>query len=63
MRSPVLPGAVSAAVVATLRQTVPGPSTDRYLAPDIASAVALVQNGSLLATASSIVSKMCGSLV
>ena len=63
MRAPVAPAAVSAAVVAKLRETVPGPSTDRYLAPDIAAAVALVQNGDLLAAASSVVSQAGGVLV
>jgi histidine ammonia-lyase len=53
MRAPVDPSAVSAAVVAKLRETVPAPGTDRYLAPDIAAAVAGVQNGSLLAAAAS----------
>jgi histidine ammonia-lyase len=63
MRAPIVPSAVSAAVVAKLRETVPGPATDRYLAPDIASAVALVQDGGLLAAAASVVSEAGGVLV
>jgi histidine ammonia-lyase len=63
MRAPLVPSAVSAAVVAKLRETVPGPATDRYLAPDIASAVALVQGGELLAAAASVVSEAGGVLV
>jgi histidine ammonia-lyase len=63
MRAPIEPSPVSAAVVAKLRETVPGPSTDRYLAPDIASAVAGVQDGSLLAAAASVVSEAGGVLV
>jgi histidine ammonia-lyase len=63
MRAPIVPSAVSAAVVAKLRETVPGPATDRYLAPDIASAVALVQDGGLLAAATSVVSEAGGVLV
>jgi histidine ammonia-lyase len=63
MRSPIEPSAVSAAVVAKLRETVPAPDTDRYLAPDIAAAVAGVQDGSLLAAATSAVSTAGGELV
>ncbi|MEP6479895.1 MAG: histidine ammonia-lyase [Rhodoglobus sp.] len=46
------PAPVSAAVIATLRGTVPGPGPDRYLAPDIAAAVDLVVGGELVAAAS-----------
>jgi histidine ammonia-lyase len=63
MRAPIEPSAVSAAVVAKLRETVPAPDTDRYLAPDIAAAVAGVQDGSLLAAAASAVSEAGGVLV
>jgi histidine ammonia-lyase len=63
MRAPVKPAAVSAAVVSKLRETVPPPGTDRYLAPDIAAAVTGVQDGSLLAAAASVVSQAGGSLV
>ncbi len=42
------PAPVSAAVIDRMRQVVPGPGPDRYLAPDIAEAVALVANGELL---------------
>jgi histidine ammonia-lyase len=63
MRAPIRPSAVSAAVVARLRESVEGPATDRYLAPEIAAAVASVQDGSLLAAATSAVSKAGGILV
>jgi histidine ammonia-lyase len=63
MRAPIVPGAVAAAVVAKLRETTPGPATDRYLAPEIAAAVAAVQDGSLLAAAASVVSENGGVLV
>jgi histidine ammonia-lyase len=43
-----IPAPVSAAVIAKLRERVPGPGPDRYLAPDIAAAVELVANGELL---------------
>ena len=51
MRAPLEPAAVSAAVVARLRRLVPGPGTDRYLAPDIAAVHSMVVDGSLLAAA------------
>ncbi|CAN5538962.1 histidine ammonia-lyase [soil metagenome] len=43
------PAPVSAAVIARLREVVPGVGPDRYLAPDIAAAVQLVFDGELLA--------------
>jgi len=51
MRAPVAPSAVSAAVVAQLRTRIEGPGTDRYLAPEIAHAHAMVVDGSLLTAA------------
>jgi histidine ammonia-lyase len=42
------PAPVSAAVIGRLRERVPGPGPDRYLAPDIAAAVELVVSGELL---------------
>jgi histidine ammonia-lyase len=42
------PSPVSGRVIATLRERVPGAGPDRYLAPDIASAVDLVVTGALL---------------
>jgi histidine ammonia-lyase len=51
IRAPLTPGRPSAAVVAELRRTVPGPGPDRHLAPEIAAAVAGVRTGSLLAAA------------
>ena len=63
MRAPIEASPVSKAVVAKLRETVPAPGTDRYLAPEIAAAVAGVQDGSLLAAAASVVSQSGGVLV
>ncbi|SBS71732.1 histidine ammonia-lyase [uncultured Microbacterium sp.] len=51
MRSPLQPSPVTAAVVAALRASVPGPGTDRYLAPEIAASHAMVMDGSLLEAA------------
>jgi histidine ammonia-lyase len=42
LRSPLRPGPATAAVVAALRQAVPGPGPDRFLAKDIEAAVAAV---------------------
>ena len=43
------PSTVSAAVIGALREVVPGPGPDRYLALDIQAAVDAVVNGTLLA--------------
>jgi histidine ammonia-lyase len=63
MRAPIEPSDVSKAVVTKLREHVEGPATDRYLAPEIAAAVAAVQDGSLLEAATSAVSDAGGVLV
>jgi len=47
-RAPLAPSPATAAVVASLRRTVPGPGPDRHLAPEIDAAVDAVANGSLL---------------
>lgn len=48
------PSPVSAAVISAIRERVPGVGPDRYLAPDIAASVELVQSGVLLAAARSV---------
>jgi histidine ammonia-lyase len=45
LRAPLTPAPATAAVVAQLRQHVPPPGPDRYLAPDIEAAVQLVRSG------------------
>ena len=45
------PAPVTGRVIAAMRETIPGPGPDRYLAPEIASAVALVVSGALLSAA------------
>ncbi|HTR69441.1 MAG TPA: histidine ammonia-lyase [Mycobacteriales bacterium] len=50
-RAPLAPSPATAAVVASLRRTVPGPGPDRHLAPEIDAAVDAVANGSLLEAA------------
>lgn len=51
LRAPLDPAPVTAAVVAQLRAAVAGPGTDRYLAPEIAAAHAMVVDGSLVSAA------------
>ncbi|HSV67912.1 MAG TPA: histidine ammonia-lyase [Mycobacteriales bacterium] len=51
LRAPLRPAPGTAAAVAALRAEVPGPGPDRYLAPEIEAAVALVMAGDLLAAA------------
>lgn len=48
MRAPQKPAAATGAVISKLRETVEGPGTDRYLAPEINETVRLVANGGLL---------------
>ncbi|RSN42471.1 histidine ammonia-lyase [Actinomadura sp. WAC 06369] len=55
LRAPLRPGPATGAVVARLREAVPPPGPDRYLAPEIAAATALVRDGSLVAAAESVV--------
>jgi histidine ammonia-lyase len=54
LRRPLRPGPATGAVVAKLREQVPGPGPDRYLAPEIAAATALVRDGSLIAAAEAV---------
>ncbi|MEO7236018.1 MAG: aromatic amino acid lyase, partial [Lapillicoccus sp.] len=54
LRAPLTPAPATAAVVAALRETVPGPGPDRYLAPEIEAAVELVHSGALVRAAESV---------
>ena len=58
LRAPLTPAPATAAVRDALRAEVAGPGPDRYLAPDIASAVELVRSGRLVAAAEAV----CGPL-
>ena len=51
LRAPLRPGPATGAVVARLRESVPGPGPDRFLAPEIEAAVELVRSGTALAVA------------
>jgi histidine ammonia-lyase len=54
LRAPLRPGPATAAIVAALRTRVPDPGPDRFLAPDIAAALDLVRDGTLVAAAESV---------
>ncbi|MFP1628655.1 histidine ammonia-lyase [Streptomyces sp. 5K101] len=54
LRAPLAPAPATAAVVAELRRDVPGPGTDRYLAPEIEAAVRCVASGRALRAAESV---------
>lgn len=51
LRSPLPPAPATAAAVAALRTRVPGPGPDRYLSPELESAVDLVRSGAVLTAA------------
>jgi histidine ammonia-lyase len=53
LRAPLQPGPATGAVVAALRESVGGPSHDRFLAPEIEAAVELVRTGAAVAAADS----------
>ncbi len=54
LRAPLLPSPATSAVVAALREGVPGAGPDRFLAPEIEYAVQLVSSGRALAAAESV---------
>jgi histidine ammonia-lyase len=55
MRRPLTPSPATGAVIAALREHVEGPGPDRYLAPEIAAAVALAHSGDFIRAAESAV--------
>ena len=54
LRAPLPPAAPTAAVVAALRESVPGVGPDRHLAPEIDAAVRGVHDRTLLSAAESV---------
>ena len=54
LRSPLEPGPATGAVVRTVREHVPGPGPDRYLAPEIARVAGLITDGSVLEAVASV---------
>ena len=53
LRAPLLPSPATGAVVAALREGVPGAGPDRFLAPEIEYAVYLLSSGRALAAVQS----------
>jgi histidine ammonia-lyase len=47
LRAPLEPAPATGAVVRALRRTVPGPGTDRYLAPELAAAEQFLHHGGI----------------
>ena len=54
MRAPLAASPATAAVIAAIRESVPGPDTDRYLSPEIDAVVALAASGTLVTAAESV---------
>ncbi|MFI7703677.1 histidine ammonia-lyase [Nonomuraea sp. NPDC049480] len=54
LRAPLEPAPATGAVVRALRETVPAPGPDRFLAPEIDCAVRLVADGGVVAAAESV---------
>ncbi len=48
LRAPLTPSPATGAVVTLLREHVPGPGTDRFLAPEIAAVVELAASGAIV---------------
>jgi histidine ammonia-lyase len=55
LRAPLMPAPATAAVVAALRESVPGPGADRHLAVEVDAAVDAVRDGTLLAAAEAVI--------
>ena len=49
LRAPLRPGPGTAAALGALREHVPGPGPDRFLAPELAAAEELVGSGAVVA--------------
>jgi histidine ammonia-lyase len=57
LRAPLQPGPATGAVVAALRERVPGPGPDRHLSPEIEAAVEFVRSGAAVDAADSALSE------
>jgi histidine ammonia-lyase len=58
LRAPLRPAPATAAALAELRTTVPGPDSDRFLAPELAAAEDLLRGGRLAAAVSEITGEL-----
>jgi histidine ammonia-lyase len=54
LRAPLGPARATGAVIGALRQTAPGPGSDRFLAPEIDAAVEFVRSGAARRAAESV---------
>ncbi len=54
LRAPLTPAPASAAVVARLRDEIPGPGPDRFLAPELEASFVLVRDGAIRTAAESV---------
>jgi histidine ammonia-lyase len=60
LRTPLLPGPATAAVVAALRARVDGPGPDRHLSPEIEAAVSFVHAGKVVEAADAVLAEPLG---
>jgi histidine ammonia-lyase len=58
LRAPLRPAPGTAAVLACVRERVPGPGPDRYLSPELAAAEELVGSGAVVAAAETVVGEL-----
>jgi histidine ammonia-lyase len=58
LRAPLHASPATAAAIAELRRTVPGPAADRFLAPELAAAEELLLSGGLLDAVSAVVGEL-----
>lgn len=58
LRAPFAPSPAGIAAIEVLRETVPGPGPDRFLAPDIAEAEERLRDGSVLAAVEGVVGNL-----
>ena len=54
MRAPLAASPATAAVIAAVRESVPGPGIDRYLSPEIDAVVGLAASGALVRAAEAV---------
>jgi histidine ammonia-lyase len=59
LRAPLAPAAGTAAALAALRRSVPGPGPDRWVAPELAAAERAVVGGDLLTAVERALGSLC----
>jgi histidine ammonia-lyase len=58
LRAPLRPGPGTAAALAALREHVAGPGPDRFTAPELAAAEALVASGALIGAVEPVIGEL-----